>query len=223
MSHVDGMPVGRDCGLDTAPYLLGALEPDEARAYLHHLEHCAACREEVAALGPVLAALPSAAPARRAPRAVRRRVLRAVRAEPKAAVGRPPRIRLLAPSARAGWLALGLSAVAAALVHVGSTHPHGRAIPAAVGQAELHVARGHAELVVDRLPPLGPDETYELWLVTPGRSPVPTTLFGVSSRGAADVGVPGDLHGVTRVLVTVEPRGGSIVPSSRPVIVERLT
>lgn len=223
MSGTDEMPAGRDCGLDAAPYLLGALEPEEARAYSHHLAGCAVCRDEVAALGPVLAALPSAAPARRAPRVVRRRVLRAVRAEPKAAVRRPRRIRLVAPSAKAAWLALGLAVVAALLVQVGSTRPHVRVIPAAVGLAQLRMARGHGELVVDRLPRLAPDQTYELWLVTPGRSPIASTLFGVSSRGRADVGVPGDMREVTRLLVTVEPRRGSIVPTGRPVIVEQLT
>ena len=236
MSHTEGTPAGRDCGLDAAPYLLGALESDEARAYSRHLEGCAVCRDELAALAPVLATLSSGAPPRRAPRAVRRRVLRAVRAEPKAAVRaepkaavrRPRRIRLRAPSARAGGLALGLAVVAALLVHVallvhgGFARTRARVIPAAVGQAELRVARGHGELIVDRLPALAPVKTYELWLITPGRSPVPSTLFGVSSRGAADVGVPGDLRGVTRVLVTVE-RGGSVCPTSRPVIVERLT
>jgi anti-sigma-K factor RskA len=223
VSGTHEMPTGRDCGLDAAAYLLGALEPDEARAYSHHLARCAVCRDEVAALGSVLAALPSAAPARPAPRAVRRRVLRAVRAQPKAAGRRPRRIRLVAPPARAAWLAFGLAVVAALLVQVGATRPHVRVIPAAVGLAQLRVARGHGELHVDRLPPLASDQTYELWVVTPGRSPKASTLFGVSSRGRADVGVPGDLQGVTRLLVTVEPRRGSVVPTGRPVIVELLT
>lgn len=223
MSHTDGMPVGRDCGLDAAAYLLGALESDEARAYSHHLEGCVVCRDELAALAPVLAALSSGVPPRRAPRAVRRRVLRAVRAEPKAAVRGPRRFRLPAPSARAAWLAFGLAVVAALLVQVGSTRPRMRVIPAAVGVAQLRVADGHGELVVDRLPRLAPDQTYELWLVTPGRSPIASTLFGVSPRGRAEVGVPGDMREVTRLLVTVEPRGGGTVPTGRPVIVERLT
>ena len=38
----------------------------------------------------------------------------------------------------------------------------------------------------------------------------------------ADGGVPGDLHGVTKVLVTQEPAGGSLVPTSAPVIVAPL-
>ena len=46
-----------DCGSDAAPYVLGALEPSEARAFLHHMQSCAVCRDEVAALVPTLEAL----------------------------------------------------------------------------------------------------------------------------------------------------------------------
>lgn len=70
-----------ECGVDAAPYLLGALEPDEARAFVRHLDRCAMCRDEVAALAPVIDALSSCAPARPVRAAFRRRMLRAVRAE----------------------------------------------------------------------------------------------------------------------------------------------
>ena len=56
----DGRP---GCGHDAAPYLLGALEPGEASAFVRHLAGCAVCRDEVAALAPVLDALSAAAPA----------------------------------------------------------------------------------------------------------------------------------------------------------------
>jgi anti-sigma-K factor RskA len=215
-----------DCGRDAAPYLLGALEPDETRAFRRHLERCAVCRDEVAALAPVLDALPAASPPRPARPALRRRVLRAVRTEPKASprpAGRARRRRPLAASAPAGWLALGLAVVAALVVQLGAWHARPRVIPAAVGRAELRVTDGHGELVVAHLPPLRADRVYELWRQTRRGAPVPSTLFAASSRGRAEVGVPGDLHGVIRLLVTVEPRGGSLVPTTRAVIVERLT
>ena len=46
------IPDPPNCGLDAAPYVLGALEPEEARAFVRHLERCAVCRDEVAALAP---------------------------------------------------------------------------------------------------------------------------------------------------------------------------
>ena len=215
-----------DCGQDAAPYLLGALEPHDARAFVRHAERCEVCRDELAALAPVLDALPAAAPARPVPPALRRRVLRAVRDESKPSP-RPSRRSLRRRpsmfSAPAGWLALGLAVAVALFVQLDSSHTRTRVIPAAVGRAELRLADGHGELVVAHLPPLPADRVYELWLVSPGRAAAPSTLFAATSRGRADIGVPGDLHGVSRLLVTVEPRGGSLVPTTRPVVVERLT
>jgi anti-sigma-K factor RskA len=205
------------CGLDAAPYVLGALEPAEARAFARHLDECAVCRDEVDSLAPVLEALPASAPARPVPRALRRRVRRAVRAEPKRRV----RHRPVAP--RTGWLALGAAVAAAVIVQLGSGRPPERVIHATVGQAELRAAGSHGELVVDRLPALPSDRTYELWLVSRQGHAVPSTLFGVTARGTADVGVPGDLHGITRLLVTVEPRVGSPVPTTPAVIQLPLT
>jgi anti-sigma-K factor RskA len=199
------------CGLDAAPYLLGALEPDEARAFVRHLDQCAVCRDEVASLAPVLDALPASAPAHPVPGALRRRVRRAVRAEPKQIRRRP-----LAP--RTGWLALGLAVAAAVIVQLGSAGSNERVIHATRGQAELRVAGSHGELVVDRLPSLPADRTYEVWLVSRRGHAAPSTLFGVTARGTADLAVPDDLHGTTRLLVTVEPRGGSLVPTTRAVI-----
>jgi anti-sigma-K factor RskA len=205
------------CGLDAAPYVLGALEPSEARAFARHLDECAVCRDEVVTLAPVLEALPASAPAQPVPRALRRRVRRAVRAEPK----RRARHRPVAP--RTGWLALAAAVAAAVIVQLGSGRPPERVIPATVGQAELRAAGGHGELVVDRLPALPADRTYELWLVSRHGHAVPSTLFGVTARGTADLGVPGDLHGITRLLVTVEPRAGSLVPTTPAVIQLPLT
>ncbi len=206
-----------DCGLDAAPYVLGALEPHEARAFIRHLDRCAVCRDEVASLAPVLDALPASEPPRPVPRALRRRMLRAVRAEPKA----PPateRSATFRRSVPAGWLALGLAIAAALIVQFGIPHTRARVIQASAGRAELRVNGGHGELIVKRLRALPADRIYQMWLVRRGRAPTPSTLFAVTSRGGADLGVPGDLHGVTRLLVTAEPRGGSLAPTTRAVI-----
>ena len=96
-----------------------------------------------------------------------------------------------------------------------------RVIQASVGHAQLRVAGGHGALIVDHLPPAPPDRVYELWLQRGNGTPAPSTLFAVTSRGTAVLGVPGDLTGITRVLVTVEPSGGSRVPTTRAVIVTR--
>jgi anti-sigma-K factor RskA len=163
----------------------------------------------VAALAPVLDALPASAPAYPVPRALRRRVLRAVRQEPKSS-----RRTALAPR----WLAVPAALAAAAVVLVGGGHSRARVIPASVGHAELRATSGHGELIAEHLAALPANQIYELWLQSGEQAPVPSTLFAATSQGRADLGVPGDLHGVSRVLVTVEPRGGSLVPTTRPVI-----
>jgi anti-sigma-K factor RskA len=210
--------MGSPCGTDVAPYVLGALEPDEAHAFVRHLGQCAMCRDEVAALGRVLEALPPAAPRRVRP-ALRRRVLRAARDEPKTT--RPDLQRRRRPilfSAPAGWLALGLAILAALAVGLGSSHATGRVIEATVGRAELRVSGGHGRLLVSHLAPLPANRVYEVWLQPAGRPPLPRVLFAVGSRSRADIAVPGDLHGTARLLVTIEPRGGSRHPTTRPVI-----
>jgi anti-sigma-K factor RskA len=86
----------------------------------------------------------------------------------------------------------------------------------------LRIDGGRAELIVHRLPAPAAGRIYEVWLKRPGGAPVPTrALFGVTAGGTADVGVPGELRGVSEVLVTQEPAGGSRVPTGPAVIVAR--
>jgi anti-sigma-K factor RskA len=153
--------------------------------------------------------------------ALRRRVLQAVRAEPRtASSGLSPRVRrrrLTLPVAIA--IAIGAAIATGALAHGGGTP---RVIRASVGRAQLRIAGGHGELIVDYLPPAPPHRIYELWLQHGARAPAPSTLFAVTSRGTAELGLPGELTGVTRVLVTLEPADGSLSPTTEPVIAARL-
>jgi hypothetical protein len=157
--------------------------------------------------------------------ALRRRVMRAVRAEPRASSSgphprrHPRRRRLPFPLAIAVGLALAIAAVGSGRLAPGARP---RVIRAAVGHAELRIAGGESELIVGYLPPAPPHRIYELWLQRGTRTPAPSTLFAVTSRGTAELGLPGELNGLTRVLVTVEPVDGSAVPTTPPVIAARL-
>jgi hypothetical protein len=63
-----------------------------------------------------------------------------------------------------------------------------------------------------------------MWVQHGNKAPVPTgTLFGVTASGSAAVGVPGNLSGVSAVLVTQEPAGGTLAPTSAPLIVAHIT
>lgn len=232
MSDRDGMSETHDCGGDAAAYVLGALEPAEADAFRRHLEVCAVCRDEVDALGGVVQALPMAAPQLQPRRSLRRRVLRAVRNEPRETTGAARRRSPLVRIPRLALAALGAAALAASAVVAGlelsGEGSHGRVIHARVsgisGSAELRLSGGRAELIVRHLSPPPAGHVYEVWLKAPGANPVPASvLFSVNSGGSADVGLPAELDGISDLLVTPEPRGGSPAPTHPPVIIASLT
>jgi anti-sigma-K factor RskA len=224
-----------DCGRDTAAYVLGALEPGEAEAFRRHLSDCAVCRDEIATLRSVADALPLAVPQLPPPRGLKRRVMHGVRAEarasPRAVAGRTIFRPLAVRPALAGAVAaIALAGVTTGVLELASGGPSSaRVIQASVSgrassaSAVLRVSSGRVELRVARMPPPAAGRIYEVWLKRPGSPPQPTSaLFDVTSTGAAAVDVPGDLHGVSQVLVTSEPLGGSAVPSETPEITAQL-
>lgn len=240
MTDEERMPGSQECG-DAAAYVLGALDPQELEAFRAHLEQCTICRDEVAEFGLVIEALPIAVPQQRVSRSMRRRLMREVRREPRAAASpvagrraRPARhASAWSPVAlgRRGWAAAGaFSTVAVAAVVAILMLSSGAAtsvfqahVSGIAGSAQVRVTNGHAELVVRHMTPPGHRHVYEVWLQSGDSKPVPASvLFGVPADGNADVGLPAKLHGVSAVLVTQEPLGGSPVPTHAPVIVAKL-
>jgi anti-sigma-K factor RskA len=214
-----------DCRHDAAAFALGALEPGEAEEFGQHVQSCVVCRNELAAFEQAVNALPMAAPQYEVPPDLKRRVMRAVRSEPKPRVVAPARrkssgLRVWLPRPVLG---AGVALVAAAAVvgglELSSSDSQPQVIQAQVGQAQLRVAGGRADLIIQHLPAPPRGRIYELWLQRGNRTPAPSTLFSVTSGGTADVGVPASLQGVRRLMVTAEPAGGSAAPTEQPVIV----
>jgi anti-sigma-K factor RskA len=231
---VNGNTHDHDRGDDAAAYVLGALEPREAAEYLQHLTRCVRCREELAGLAPVADALASAVPQVPVPPELGRRVMRAVRDQPHGKaqrVDRQPRkpSRFPRPGfAPAAGIATACVVAILAFVAIHHGRDMARVVSARVmgspGAAQLHISHNHAELVVSRLPPPPAGRIYEVWLKRGSTSPAPTSaLFSVTANGAATVDVPGNLRGVSQILVTQEPAGGSRVSTHRPLIVASLT
>jgi anti-sigma-K factor RskA len=226
----DKVPTPGHCGEDVAAYALGALEPAEAEAFASHLDACTVCRDELESFQSVVGLLPMTAPAFKASSRLRRRVRRAIEAEPRGGAPAVERSRSWIPS----WaprpvlgVAAGLAVIAIALVIVftsgGSSTRVVQAQVTGSGTASLKISGGRGELVVRHFaaPPKG--KIYEVWLVRGRAAPQPTSaLFGVTADGSGDVDVPGSLHGVDQVLVTPEPAGGSKVPTHTPVIAAQL-
>jgi anti-sigma-K factor RskA len=236
MTVEESMPGKHDCGADAAAYVLGALEPEEAEAFSRHLATCVVCRDEVAAFQHTANALAMAPPQHPAPRGLKRRVMRAVRdsdAEAQGAPARRPRrlgsgLLVARPAiAAVAALAVVVVVVGAIIVSSGgssSTRTIAAAVTGSPGTAQLSVSGGHGVLVMRNFPQPVAGHIYEMWELRSGaKAPAPTgTLFSVNSSGAGNVGVPGNLHDVTKVLVTQEPAGGSLAPTTTPVIVASL-
>ena len=236
MSERDVTSEKRDCGGDAAAYALGALEPAEAEAFRQHLDSCIVCRDELAAFQQVVDVLPMTAPRYAPSRRLRRRVLRTVRDEPRSAPApagrwaRRPGLSWGSFPRPAMALALLLAVVlvgvgGAALSSTGarSTRVIQASVVGSPGSAQLRLSGGQAKLIVNHLPLPPAGHIYEVWLKRAHGAPAPTSaLFSVTSAGAGDVDVPGNLSGVSQVLVTPEPAGGSRVPTHTPVIVAQL-
>jgi anti-sigma-K factor RskA len=221
-----------ECGGNAAPYVLGALTEDEHAAFAVHLETCAVCREEVAALQSAATALPAAAPQLSAPPELKRRIMAEVHEDARRAraesSGRP-RVVIAPLRWRAGVvpLALGLAVIALiAVVIAGSSGGGARVIRAQVqapgASASVRLSGGRAEISLAGMPEPSPGRVYQVWVKRAG-APAPTdALFTVTSKGSATVDVPGNIAGAKAVLVTSEPVGGSRVPTTAPVLVARL-
>jgi anti-sigma-K factor RskA len=98
----------------TGSYALDALSADDRHAIEEHLQTCADCSQEVAALRAVVDGLPYAVPQQDPPAALRERVLRA--ATGSTVVAMPStRARSKAPAAVPVWLSIAASLAAVAL------------------------------------------------------------------------------------------------------------
>ncbi len=226
-------------------YALGALPDDEAGRVESHLRECDRCRDDLAALRVTVDALPTAAPPVDAPPELQDRVMAVVRAEADLlqAAGeeadRPSQARrrrrglgsFLARPAFVAAAAGGL-AVAAVLGFVigGGADGGGTArtvqahVTSAAGvmpttSAAVRVSDNRATLVVRDMPEPPADKVYEVWVKHGGAAPVPAgTTFVVRS---GDIPIAHSVGTGDQVLVTAEPKGGSLTPTSPPMIVAR--
>jgi hypothetical protein len=231
-------PIENECErcADAGAYALGALDEHELDSYREHLATCAACREELAQLQEVADSLAVAVPRVEAPEDMRARLMAVVHGEAELLratgyeVDRPVRsrsrwrVRLLPALAATAALAAGVL-IGALAINAGSSQQT-QVIQAIVftpghrATATLRKTGSHAELELTGMPAPSLGRIYEVWSKRGSGAAEPTgTLFSVTGQGTGTVGLPGDLRGVSKVMVTEEPLGGSPAPTRGPVIV----
>jgi anti-sigma-K factor RskA len=211
---------------DAGPWVLGALDEADARAFALHLESCSICRSEVAEL------LPMAAPQLVPPPALKSRIMAVVESESQLlrAAGpeadRPPAAPAREKGRLRSWLRpLPAAVLATALLALGvvggvllsggeDTTSHPGFGPKGT-QVALRVTGDHGELDVRGMPAAPAGRVYQVWLIHGKDKPRPThTLFNVPSDGRARVEILESLQDTDQVLVTAEPPGGSQQPTS---------
>jgi anti-sigma-K factor RskA len=214
------------CGEDVAAYALGALEPEQARAFERHVETCELCRTDLATLRPAVDALPATAQPVDPPPDLKKRIMSVVEAEAKqrrAAEKGPARERRrsfrLVPAFAAAACAVALAAI---VVTSGGEDPKNiTATLAPMGaSAELRMDDDRGTLVLEGMQPPPDGRVYQVWKVKGANAPEPTdALFRPSMDGRVSVTVPGGMDDVDEVLVSTEPPGGSKRPTTAAAIV----
>jgi len=220
--------------------LLGLLDESHSETFLEHARSCALCSDDLAALAPAVDSLPSSVPQLLAPPEAKRHVMALVRSEaslarrasPSSAINSAVKQRGRILAVRRPVLALAAAGLLAAGVAIGGlTIPSGgettRVVSANVAPAgasvAVHESGGQTWLTVAKMPKPSAGYVYQVWVKRPnGALPQPTdSLFTPTSAGSATVAIP-DRPGVSEVMVTQEPAGGSRLPTSPAIIVARL-
>ena len=191
----------------TAAYALDALSPAEAEAYERHLSQCEECRAQLAELNETATALAFGTVAPAPPAQLRTSILDAAAAERTNVV----------PLRRRRWVGRGLAVAAAAVacIAVGlgvslSQSSHTRSFTLVIGSDRT------ARLQVTGLSPAPKGKTYEAWVIPGHLNPTPRSA-GLFRGGNTTVQLRGTVPKQAIVAVTVEPAGGSKLPTTKPI------
>jgi anti-sigma-K factor RskA len=205
------------------PYALDALDDGEQRDFEQHLALCERCREELAGLREAAASLAYGAPQAVPPPELKERILAQARAEGPNVVPLRRRRNWTAPLAAAAAIA----ACAAVVLGVWASSlqnskdpfesvlakPGSRLVSMGRAGAVAVAPDGSAVLAV-AVPSAPTDKTYEAWVIEAGKAK-PAGLFQ-GGAGTSVVEVPRPVRSGAVVAVTLEPKGGSQHPTSKP-------
>ena len=239
-----------DLHILTGAYALDAVDAPEQDRFEHHLRRCRPCGNEVRGLAETATSLAMAVAMTPPPR-LKDRVMAAAavtRQVPPPADHR--RLRRAARSSWVPRLATAVAAVSAAVavalgvIQVSTQHrldsarAQNQAIAAVLAAPDARIATqatsagGTASVVVSRaerkivftsagLPPLTGGKVYQLWLIGPPRVRSAGLLPLPSAGKTAPVLASGLVAG-DKVAMTVEPAGGTSLPTTTPILLMTL-
>lgn len=213
---------------DLAAYMLGALEPAEATELERHLEGCERCREEMRWLEPAVHSLPESVERREPPKQLRQSLMAEVRAD-----ARGEQASERAPWWRSLWETRGLRAATGfalvALLVAGvvgyevgrggsGDEPTNTIVRQVDGMTVKMIQEGESgTLQLSGVPQVPPDKVLEAWVEREGEVEAVPALFVPDRHGQAETTIE-DMTGVTTVMVTEEPPGGSETPTGEPLM-----
>lgn len=206
---------------DLAAYMLGALEPEEATELERHLEGCERCRREMRWLEPAVHALPESVERREPPRRLRQALMAEVHAdappEPRRAPA-PRRRWLLKPAVGFAVLALLVAGVVGYEVGDGGDGGASTIVRQIDGMTVTMIQEGDGgKLELAGVPQPPENKVFEAWVERDGEVEAVPALIVPDRHGHAETTIA-DMSGVEAVMVTVEPRGGSEVPTGETVM-----
>jgi len=227
---------------EIAAYALHALDDREAALVARHLEGCGSCAERLRWISPAVDVIPASVAQKAPPPELRRKLMVIVNEEaaPVSASARHARLPRWLPSFEGISLRPVLAGAAALLLlaaGVGGyalrdeTSPPGPEVQtyAAVSEAEgsnasgtLRVNGDEGSLRVANLPATEKGQVYQAWIKDSEGSIHPSSVFVLSDDGTGAVSIPAGLSSADRVMVTREPKGGSVSPHESPLLVAQL-
>jgi anti-sigma factor RsiW len=194
-----------------AAYALGTLPAAEAATVAEHTRACPECAAEYRDLRAAVSAVAYSAEADAASPLLKRRIMAKVRGRERPGAG------VWAASALAA--ACIVLAVLAALHHAPSPGPAARQYAFAGGDVSL--AGGHAYVEIHQLAPLPKGHVYQVWTLARGARSVRPSITFTATRGAR-LAIPHAPGALAAIAISVEPTGGSLHPTTKPIAFVRL-
>ncbi|MFL6287860.1 MAG: anti-sigma factor domain-containing protein [Actinomycetes bacterium] len=245
-------PAPQDLHSLAAAYVLDALSAEEAAEFETHLAQCEACRLDVLEMNETTAALAASVVDQAPEGLRRRVLELAARTTQDAAVERRAEVvdladrrqrrsgvnRWLAGIAAAGLVAAGAlgvttyqanqraddaqvaaDQVSALLADPNAVVEHGDVSGGGAGTLVVSPDEGRALFTTADLPQPTPDHTYQLWAIDESGATSVGLLQPDSGRASQLVDVP---PGSTTFGMTIEPAGGSVQPTTKPILLLEL-